>query len=70
MAIKRTPEFRAESVRLALTGGLPRQQVADDLTIGLSTLGKWVANHNHAELMAGPNLKWAGDISYLGTAEG
>lgn len=55
MAIKRTAEFRAESVRLALTSGLPRQQIADDLGIGLSTLGKWVASHKHTELMAGPH---------------
>ncbi len=55
MSINRTPEFRAESVRLALTSGLPRAQVADDLGIGLSTLGKWVANHKHIELMAGPH---------------
>ena len=55
MAIKRTAEFRAESVRLALTSGLPRQQIADDLGIGLSTLGKWVTSHRHAELMAGPH---------------
>ena len=31
MSIKRTAEFRTEAVRLALTSGLPRQQVADDL---------------------------------------
>ena len=27
---------------MALTSGLPRKQVAADLGIGLSTLGKWV----------------------------
>ncbi len=55
MAIKRTAEFRAEAVRLALTSGLPRQQVADDLGIGLSTLGRWITNPNHIELMTGPH---------------
>ena len=35
---QRTPEFRAEAVRIALTSGLPRRQVAADLGIGFSTL--------------------------------
>ncbi len=39
MGIRRTQEFRAEAVRIALTSGLTQQQVADDLGIGLSTLG-------------------------------
>jgi len=55
MGIKRTREFRGEAVRLALSSGLTQQQVADDLGIGLSTLGKWVSSHKHAELMAGPH---------------
>ena len=29
-------------MRIALTSGLTRRQVASDLGIGLSTLGKWV----------------------------
>ena len=37
-----TPEFRREAVRLALTGGRTRKEVADDLGIGLSTLTRWV----------------------------
>ena len=40
MGIRRTEEFRNEAVRIALTSGLPHKQVADDLVIGLSTLGK------------------------------
>ncbi len=55
MSINRTSEFRTEAVRLTLTSGLPRQQVADDLGIGLSTLGGWITNHNHIELMTGPH---------------
>ncbi len=55
MSIKRTAEFRTEAVRLTLTSGLPRQQVADDLGIGLSTLGRWITNYNHIELMTGPH---------------
>ncbi len=40
MGIRRTEEFRNEAVRIALTSGLSQNQVADDLGIGLSTLGK------------------------------
>jgi len=42
MTLSRTPEFRAEAVRIALTSGLPRKQVAADLGVGYSTLNKWV----------------------------
>ncbi len=38
----RTPEFRAEAVRIALTSGLPRKQVAADLGVGFSTLNRWI----------------------------
>ena len=36
-------DFKREAVRLALSSGLTRKQVAADLGIGLSTLGKWIA---------------------------
>ena len=42
MATKATEEFKREAVRVALTSGLPRKQLAADLGIGLSTLGKWI----------------------------
>jgi len=38
----RPPEFRAEAVRIALTSGLPRKQVAADLGVGFSTLNRWI----------------------------
>jgi transposase len=38
-----TEEFKREAVRLAKTSGLTRKQVAADLGIGLSTLGKWIS---------------------------
>ena len=53
MGIRRTEEFRAEAVRISMTSGLSQKQVADDLGIGLSTLGKWIAHHNHNDLMPG-----------------
>ena len=42
MGTGRTEEFRKDAVRIALTSGLTRRQVASDLGIGLSTLGKWI----------------------------
>ncbi|WP_417679709.1 transposase, partial [Pseudodonghicola sp.] len=44
-----TPEFRREVVRLALTSGRTRREVADDLGIGLSTLTRWVRQDRAAE---------------------
>jgi transposase len=38
----RTDEFRQDAVRIALTSGLTRKQVADDLGVGMSTLNKWI----------------------------
>ena len=42
MTKKLTEEFRRDAVRIALTSGLPRKQVAADLGVGHSTLNKWV----------------------------
>ena len=42
MAQKPTPEFRAEAVRIALTSGLSRKQVSEDLGVGFSTLSRWI----------------------------
>ena len=42
MASRPTEEFRAEAVRVALTSGLPRKQVAADFGIGFSTLNRWI----------------------------
>jgi transposase len=42
MAATHSDEFKRDAVRIALTSGLTRRQVAYDLGIGLSTLGKWV----------------------------
>lgn len=50
-----TEDFRKEAVRLALNSGLLRHQVADDLGVGHSTLGKWISAYRHDDLMAGPH---------------
>jgi len=42
MGTKHTEEFRQEAVRVALTSGLTRKQVAADFDIGFSTLSKWI----------------------------
>lgn len=42
MGQKVSEEFKRDAVRLALTSGLSQRQVASDLGIGLSTLGKWI----------------------------
>ena len=40
---RQTPEFRREAVRLALTSGRTRREIAEDLGIGLSTLTRWLS---------------------------
>ena len=42
MGNKPTAEFRQEVVRVALTSGLSRKQVASDFGIGFSTLSRWI----------------------------
>ena len=42
MGTARTDEFRKDAVRIALTSGLSRKQIADDLSVGMSTLNKWI----------------------------
>jgi transposase len=42
MGNKPTAEFRQEVVRVALTSGLSRKQVASDFGIGFLTLRRWI----------------------------
>ena len=55
MAPRHGKEFRFEAVRLALTSGLTRKQVAEDLGIGFSTLNRWVQKDQDDALMSGPH---------------
>lgn len=42
MANGHSEEFKRDAVRIALTSGLTRRQVASDLGMGVSTLNKWI----------------------------
>jgi len=53
MAKKYTEEFRRDAVRMATTSGITRPQLSSDLGVGLSTLNKWVQQHQHNDLMSG-----------------
>lgn len=52
MGTGRTDEYRKDAVRIALTSGLTRRQVADDLGVGLSTLNKWVTAHRDTDVVS------------------
>ena len=65
MGQKRTDEFRSDAVRIALTSGLTRKQVASDLGIGLSTLNKWVTAHRDTEVVSNKDLDLARENEQL-----
>ena len=56
MGLKQTEEFRQDAVRIGLTSGLTRKQVADDLGIGMSTLNKWITAHRDTDLVSKKDL--------------
>ncbi|SLN41288.1 Transposase [Pseudooctadecabacter jejudonensis] len=59
MGLKRTDEFRADAVRIALTSGLTRKQVADDLGVGMSTLNTWITAHRDTNVVSKDDLELA-----------
>ena len=59
MGLKRTDEFRQDAVRIALTSGLTRKQVADDLGVGMSTLNKWITAHRDTDVVSKEDLNLA-----------
>ena len=59
MGLKRTDEFRQDAVRIALTSGLTRKQVADDLGVGMSTLNKWITAHRDTKVVSQEDLDLA-----------
>jgi transposase len=59
MSLNRTDEFRKDVVRIALTSGLTRKQVADDLGVGMSTLNKWITAHRDTDVVSQEDLSLA-----------
>lgn len=62
---KFTEDFKREAVRLVQTSGRTIGQIADDLGIGHSPLGKWLAKHRKTELRAGPHDDTAKELARL-----
>ena len=50
MARVHNEEFKREAVRIALTSGQSRRQVASDLGVGFSTLAKWIQRSGPGDL--------------------
>jgi len=59
MGRTRTDEFRKDAVRIALSSGLTRKQVADDLGVGMSTLNKWITVHRDSDVVSKEDLRLA-----------
>ena len=56
MAARHSDELRREAIRIALTNGPIRKQVASDLGIGFSTLSKWIQKSQPGEIPPAPDL--------------
>ena len=65
MGLKQTEEFRQDAVRIGLTSGLTRKQVADDLGIGMSTLNKWITAHRDTDMVSKKDLGLAKENDLL-----
>ena len=46
-------------MRIALTSGLTRKQVADDLGVGMSTLNKWITAYRDTDVVSKEDLDLA-----------
>ena len=56
MRLTRTGELCKDAVRIALTSGLTRKQVADDLGVGMLTLNKWITAHRDTDVVSKEDL--------------
>ncbi len=45
-----TKEFEDEAVRLVRTSGRTRREIAEDLGVGLSTLGRWISRSRDRQM--------------------
>ena len=52
-------------MRIALTSGLTRKQVADDLGVGMSTLNKWITAHRDTDVVSKEDLSLAEETDRL-----
>ena len=59
MGLKRTDEFRQDAVRISLTSGLTRKQIASDLGVGMSTLNKWITAYRDTDVVSKEDLSLA-----------
>jgi len=59
MARRHNADFRLEAVRIALTSGLTRKQVASNLGVGFSTLSKWIQKSAPGDMPPAPDLDLA-----------
>jgi transposase len=55
----RTDAFRKDAVRIALSSGLTRKQVADDLGVWMLTLNKWIPAHRDTDVVSKEGLSLA-----------
>ena len=65
MGRTRSDEFRRDAVRIALTSGLTRKQVASDLGVGMSTLNKWITMHRDTDVVSKEDLSLAQENNRL-----
>ena len=65
MGLQRADEFRQDAVRIALTSGLTRKQVADNLGVGMSTLNKWITAHRDTDVVSRDDLGLAHENNRL-----
>ena len=59
MGLERTDEFRQDAVRIALSSGLTRKQLADNLGVGMSTLNKWITAYRDTDVVSKEDLDLA-----------
>lgn len=62
---KFTDEFKREAVRVLLTSNRTVAEIAADLGIGKSTLGRWKSEQQEADLLAGPHDDMAMELKRL-----
>ena len=52
MGTVRTDESCKDAVRIALTSGLSRKQIAEDPGVGMSTLTRWITAHRDTDVVS------------------